>query len=104
MIIENKQKSFTLIELLVVIVIIGILAGVIMISTSSSIDKANVAKAKTFSESIKNNLMLNLVSEWNFDDSSNPYKDFWGNNSCSYGSYFSRTKNRLRFTKLFIFL
>ncbi|MDD4376483.1 MAG: prepilin-type N-terminal cleavage/methylation domain-containing protein, partial [Clostridia bacterium] len=29
----NKNKSFTLIELLVVIVIIGILAGVIMIST-----------------------------------------------------------------------
>ena len=44
----TKQKSFTLIELLVVIVIIGILAGVIMISTSSSIDKANFAKAKLF--------------------------------------------------------
>ena len=40
--IKNKQKSFTLIELLVVIVIIGILAGVIMISTSSSIDKWKV--------------------------------------------------------------
>jgi len=64
----NKNKSFTLIELLVVIVIIGILAGVIMISTSSSIDKANIAKAKVFSESVKNNLMLNLVSEWNFDE------------------------------------
>ena len=48
-----KNKSFTLIELLVVIVIIGILAGVIMISTSSSIDKANIAKLKIFEESIK---------------------------------------------------
>ena len=63
----NKNKSFTLIELLVVIVIIGILAGVIMISTSSSIDKANIAKSKVFEESVKNNLMLNLVSEWEFD-------------------------------------
>ena len=78
-----KQKSFTLIELLVVIVIIGILAGVIMISTSSSIDKANIAKSKVFSESIKNELILNLVSVWNFDDSANPYKDSWGTNDCS---------------------
>jgi len=78
MIIKNKQKSFTLIELLVVIVIIGILAGVIMISTSSSIDKANVSKALVFSESIKNNLMLDLLSEWRFDDSSNLGLDGWG--------------------------
>jgi len=70
-----KEKSFTLIELLVVIVIIGILAGVIMISTSSSIDKANIAKSKVFSENIKDNLILNLTSEFKFDDSSSPYKD-----------------------------
>jgi len=76
-----NNKSFTLIELLVVIVIIGILAGVIMISTSSSIDKANIAKGKVFDESVKNNLMLNLISEWNFDDGSNPTKDVWGNNN-----------------------
>ena len=37
----QNNKSFTLIEILVTIVIIGILAGVIMISTSSSINKAH---------------------------------------------------------------
>ena len=88
MIIKNKQKSFTLIELLVVIVIIGILAGVIMISTSSSIDKANFAKAQAFSHTIKNELFLNLVSEWTFDDgvgvveqiaTSSDVLDEWGN-------------------------
>ncbi|HOI60244.1 MAG TPA: prepilin-type N-terminal cleavage/methylation domain-containing protein [Candidatus Pacearchaeota archaeon] len=84
----NKNKSFTLIELLVVIVIIGILAGVIMISTSSSIDKANIAKGEVFSESIKNNLILNLVSEWNFDNSSNPTQDAWGSNA---GTVFGAT-------------
>jgi len=63
-----KNKSFTLIELLVVIVIIGILAGVIMISTSSSIDKANTAKAKVFSESVRNSLIIDLTSEWKFDN------------------------------------
>jgi len=76
-----KDKSFTLIELLVVIVIIGILAGVIMISTSSSIDKANIAKSKVFSESVKNNLMLNIVSEWKFDENvGTVIKDSWGEN------------------------
>jgi len=39
----QNNKSFTLIEILVTIVIIGILAGVIMISTSSSIDKTKDA-------------------------------------------------------------
>ncbi|MDD2245417.1 MAG: SUMF1/EgtB/PvdO family nonheme iron enzyme [Dysgonamonadaceae bacterium] len=41
---KRTIKSFTLIELLVVIVIIGILAGVIIVSTSSSINSAKNAK------------------------------------------------------------
>ena len=79
----NKNKSFTLIELLVVIVIIGILAGVIMISTSSSIDKANVAKIKVFEESVQNNLAANMVSRWTLDEiiSTNQTPDQWGNNT-----------------------
>ncbi|MGI6340745.1 MAG: LamG-like jellyroll fold domain-containing protein [Minisyncoccales bacterium] len=76
----NKQKSFTLIELLVVIVIIGILAGVIMISTSSSIDKANIAKVKVFEESVQNNLAINMVSRWPLDDNGSIAKDLWGGN------------------------
>ena len=76
-----KNKSFTLIELLVVIVIIGILAGVIIVSTSSSINKANFAKAQAFSNTVQQELLLNLVSEWTFDeDSGNTAKDTWGNN------------------------
>ena len=78
----NKQKSFTLIELLVVIVIIGILAGVIMISTSSSIDKANLAKAQVFSKTVQNELLSGLVSEWTFDTDavSGKTEDTWGCN------------------------
>jgi len=75
-----NNKSFTLIELLVVIVIIGILAGVIMISTSSSIDKASFAKAQAFSGTVQNELLLNLVSEWLFDSSTSSIEDTWSNN------------------------
>jgi len=75
-----KNKSFTLIELLVVIVIIGILAGVIIVSVSSSINKANFAKAQAFSNTVQNELLGDLVSEWTFDIASNPEEDTWGNN------------------------
>ncbi|MDD4298988.1 MAG: prepilin-type N-terminal cleavage/methylation domain-containing protein [Bacilli bacterium] len=73
-----KNKSFTLIELLVVIVIIGILAGVIIISVNSSIDKANFAKAQAFSSTVQNELLGDLVSEWTFDEGD--AEDSWGNN------------------------
>ena len=86
MIIKNEQKSFTLIELLVVIVIIGILAGVIMISTSSSIDKANIAKVKVFEESIKNNMLMNLISEWSLNEVvGNLTPDSWGDRTATMG-------------------
>jgi len=75
-----RNKSFTLIELLVVIVIIGILAGVIIVSTSSSINKANFAKAQAFSNTVQQELLLNLVSEWTFDNESKLGEDTWGNN------------------------
>ena len=93
----DKRKSFTLIELLVVIVIIGILAGVIMISTSSSIDKANFAKAQAFSSTVQNELLSNLVSEWTFDNASNIGEDTWGNNHGTlYGSAGSQNLPQLQ--------
>ncbi|MDD4358436.1 MAG: prepilin-type N-terminal cleavage/methylation domain-containing protein [Candidatus Pacebacteria bacterium] len=106
-----KNKSFTLIELLVVIVIIGVLAGVIMVTVSSSVSNATFARAKAFSSNVQNSMLLNLVSEWTFDEGSNQtinraatnddVKDNWGinngtivatheptvmgNNNCVYG-------------------
>ena len=77
-----NNKSFTLIELLVVIVIIGILAGVIMISTSSSINKANIAKIKVFEESVANNLSANMISRWKMDEGTGiVIADTWGSNT-----------------------
>jgi prepilin-type N-terminal cleavage/methylation domain-containing protein len=72
------KQSFTLVEILVVIVIIGILSGFIFFTINDSVEKASIAKSKMFSESIRNNLLLNLVSEWKLDGNTN---DSWGSNN-----------------------
>lgn len=87
------RQAFTLIELLVVIAIIGILSGLIVVSMSGVTNKATIAKAQVFSNSLRNSLMLNLVSEWKFegptvaDDTTvtTTYtQDSWsGGNNCS---------------------
>ncbi|MCK9446341.1 prepilin-type N-terminal cleavage/methylation domain-containing protein [bacterium] len=72
------KQAFTLIELLVVIAIIGILSGLIVISMSGVTQKANIAKAQIFSNSLRNSLLLNLISEWKFDENSGTsIKDSW---------------------------
>ncbi|MFA5431899.1 MAG: LamG-like jellyroll fold domain-containing protein [Candidatus Paceibacterota bacterium] len=67
--------AFTLIELLVVIAIIGILSGLIVISMSGVTQKATMAKAQVFSNSLRNSLMMNLLSEWKLNGNAN---DSWG--------------------------
>ncbi|MFA5013339.1 MAG: LamG-like jellyroll fold domain-containing protein [Candidatus Paceibacterota bacterium] len=68
----NKKlfKAFTLIELLVVMAIIGILSALVIIGMNSTTQKATIAKAQVFSNSLRNSLMDDLVSEWKFDDAS----------------------------------
>ena len=61
------RKAFTLIELLVVIAIIGILSGLIVVSMGGVTEKATIAKAQVFSNSLRNSLMLNIIGEWKFD-------------------------------------
>jgi len=67
---RRKQFAFTLIELLVVIAIVGILSALIIVGMNSTTQKATIAKAQVFSNSLRNSLMGNLVSEWKFDDAS----------------------------------
>ena len=61
------KQAFTLIELLVVIAIIGILSGLIVVSMGGMTQKATMAKAQVFSNSLRNSLMMNIVGEWKFD-------------------------------------
>jgi prepilin-type N-terminal cleavage/methylation domain-containing protein len=87
-----NQKSFTLIEILVVIVVIGIISSFIIVGLSSVSDKANIAKGQAFSNSLRNSLLMNLVSEWKFDGSgvadggvvnSSYLQDSWSGNNLS---------------------
>ncbi|MFA5431689.1 MAG: LamG-like jellyroll fold domain-containing protein [Candidatus Paceibacterota bacterium] len=95
------KTAFTLIELLVVIAIIGILSGLIVVSMSGVTQKANIAKAQVFSNSLRNSLMLNLVSEWKLDQilgSSAPYTtpDSWSGGNT--GTLMNGASNACSFT------
>jgi len=79
--IPRKDKGFTLIELLIVIGIIGILSGMIMVNFSGTTDKARLAKAREFSQSILNAMGADLVADWTFDEGTGTSaKDSWGAN------------------------
>jgi prepilin-type N-terminal cleavage/methylation domain-containing protein len=83
------NKSFTLIEILVVIVVIGVLSAFILVGMSSVTSSANIAKSQAFSNSLRNSLLINLVSEWKFEGptpaestvTTNDAKDSWGSNN-----------------------
>jgi prepilin-type N-terminal cleavage/methylation domain-containing protein len=85
------KKSFTLIEILVVIVVIGVLSAFILVGMSSISSKANIAKGQAFSNSLRNSLLINLVSEWKFEGPTtvggvatvNDAKDSWRTDNAS---------------------
>ena len=79
------NKGFTLIEILIVIVVIGILSSFILVGMSSISGSANIAKGQAYANSLRNSLLMDLVSEWKFDGNAN---DSWGTNN---GTVFGAT-------------
>ncbi|MFA5013558.1 MAG: LamG-like jellyroll fold domain-containing protein [Candidatus Paceibacterota bacterium] len=86
----KKQFAFTLIELLVVIAIIGILSALIVVGMNNSTESARIAKLKVYSNSIRDSLGANLVSEWKFDHGNindnavvGDVLDSWGSNNAT---------------------
>lgn len=68
---KNKQKSFTIIELLVVISIMVLLSSIILVATKGAREKAKVAKIQQLSSNIKHILGIDIVGEWEFENSLN---------------------------------
>ncbi|EKE20357.1 MAG: hypothetical protein ACD_8C00013G0006 [uncultured bacterium] len=62
----NFKQGFTLIELLIVIAIIGILAGVVLVSTSNARIKANTAKDMLQLKSINSALQVYYAGHGNY--------------------------------------
>ncbi|MCH8741479.1 LamG domain-containing protein [Patescibacteria group bacterium] len=74
----KTQRAFTLIELLVVIGIIGVLGGIVLVALGAARDRAIIARAQMFSNSLKGGLDDAIIGWWSFDDCT--ARDPWGNN------------------------
>ena len=94
---NQESKGFTLIELLIVIAVLGILSvGVLIaLNVTGNLNKASLAKVKTFSASIENDLSINNVGKWSFDDSASPGKDTsgYGNDATPTGASIETAAN-----------
>ncbi|MDD5013205.1 MAG: prepilin-type N-terminal cleavage/methylation domain-containing protein [Candidatus Pacebacteria bacterium] len=83
-----NNKSFTLIETLTAIVIIGLLAGFIIVKFQDSNIAAEISRGKAFSLSLLTSMPMETVSEWKFDGptsagssaTTDDVKDTWGRN------------------------
>ena len=77
---NQESKGFTLIELLIVIAVLGILSvGVLIaLNVTGNLNKASLAKVKTFSASIENDLSINQVGKWSFEETTTLSKDTSG--------------------------
>ena len=68
----KKRTGFTLVELLIVIIIIGILAGAMLLVAGSGTDKANATKIVSEMRSLKAAALMKWADDgnWNFVETS----------------------------------
>jgi len=76
---SHSSYGFTLIELLIVIAIIAILSAVVLVTTNSAKDKANLAKVLSWSSSLNDLMSADAAGIWTFNDGTGA--DSSGNNN-----------------------
>jgi len=64
---KRKARGFTLIELLIVIIIIGILAGALLLAAGAGTDKATATKIVSDMRSIKTAAVMKYADDGNWD-------------------------------------
>lgn len=67
----KRQRSFTLVEILMVIGIIGLLSSLTLIIVREAKEKARITGLLNFSASIKHAFLVDIVGEWEFEDTPN---------------------------------
>lgn len=77
----KKRKGFTLVELLIVIIIIGILAGAMLLVAGSSTDKAEATRIVSDLRTIKSAAMMAYSDKGTWPANLNDVKSYMGNSS-----------------------
>ena len=76
-----ENQGFTLLELLVVVTIIGVIAGIVIVSMSGGTESAKIAKGKSFAQQVHALLGWEIRGQWNFDENASGTapggKDIW---------------------------
>lgn len=92
----QQDSGFTIIELLLVIVLIGVLAGIVMLSLGDQTGKARDAKRKSDVKAVQNALQLYYNHFGNFPNNvggSIRGCGSGGTSACTWGSEFSANSN-----------
>ncbi len=76
---KKSRKAFTLVELLIVLIVIGILAGLMMVSSGSATDKAQETRCVADKRSIKSAINIYRAEHGSYDGFGDKLKDMFDN-------------------------